>query len=179
MLLVGFDGIPVPGAFGALTPIFSNGESDRWFTFDGRSINVAELDRYVGYITPLTPIDVGDVSGSELIVYRHPHFYLLPLTKDWWEDASVKGNFRFRMMAREKALETLEENSRLHLEAAKFAYSCGAKVKAAILATHGLMTARYKSDIYDSLEFYRQEVRASPILHSVFQDILRDCKEFR
>lgn len=171
MRLVAFDGTPVPGGFGGKTPIFDGG--DHWFTPDGRKIKPGELDTYKRYITRVTPReDEGDV-----LLYRSPYFYLLPIDSRWWVDPSVCGNFVFFMTSRLEAQKLLEENSLLHLQAATSAYEAGAKVKAAILATHGMMTATYGSPTFDALERFQAEVRENNLTNSVYMQVLQDCRD--
>lgn len=164
--MVAFDGGPIPGAFGAHVPIFDGGE--KWYTRDGRTIKVDELERYGNYITRVTP---REVDPEHTLVYRSPHFYLLPIDDQWYTDPLVVGNYVFRTMTRDGYKAIAAENTRLHLEAARLAYEGGAKVKAAILATHGMMTAVWDSPEHVELMEIQERVLENPIMNRVFQGV--------
>ncbi len=169
--MVAFAGGPLPGAFGAHVPIFDGGE--KWYTLDGRTIKVDELERYENYITRVTP---REVDPEHTLAYRSPHFYLLPIDDQWYTDPLVPGNFVFRTMSRDEYKVIAAENTRLHLEAARRAYEGGAKVKAAILATHGMMTAVWDSPEHVEMMELQDRVVRDPLLASVFRGVLSDIR---
>ena len=62
------------------------------------------------------------------------------------------------------------------LETARKAYEGGAKVKAAILATHGMMTAEWDSPNHTELFRIQQEVCNNPLQFSVFREVLSEAR---